>query len=125
MEIDPVVDCAVPAEDKPGGCGVTRGRAAARTAVWSFDRFLLIHFGNSVLVSTFFLIVSPLSAVTTVALMLSFALVLAFLALGVLAFLAFISTHSVDFYWHFSHCPLNGLAAMTVSPLSNFPLSAS
>ena len=44
------------------------GGAAARTVVWRFDRFLLIHFGNSVLVSTVFLLVSPLSTMTTVAL---------------------------------------------------------
>ena len=37
-------------------------------------------------------------------LVLSFALVLAFLALGVFAFLAFASIHSVDFHWRFSHC---------------------
>ena len=101
MEIDPVVDCAVPAEDKPGVGGVTR------------VVLLLIHFGNSVLVSTVFLLVSPLSTVTTVALnlrialvftlVLSFALVFAFLALGVFAFLAFVSIHSVDFHWRFSH----------------------
>ena len=65
----------------------------------------LIHFGNSVLVSTVFLLVSPLSAVTTEALrlrtvlvftlVLSFALVLAFLALGVFAFLA-LSPHTAS-----------------------------
>ena len=82
--------------------------------MWRFDRFLLIHFGNSVLVSTVFLLVSPLSTVTTIALelrtalvftlVLSFALVLAFLTLGVFAFLAFVSLHSVDFHWRFHPC---------------------
>ena len=54
----------------------------------------------------FFLLVSPLSTVTTAALKLTtalvFTLVLSFAL--VLAFLAFVSIHSVDFHWRFSHC---------------------
>ena len=82
-----------------------RPRCDSGRAAWRFDRLLLIHFGNSVLVSTVFLLVSPFSTVTTAALklrtalvftlVLSFALVLAFLALGGLAFLASVSVHSV------------------------------
>ena len=135
MEIVPVVDCAVPAENEPGGV-CDSCRAAARTAVWGFDRFLLIHFGNSVLMSTVFLLVSPLSTVTTVALtnlgllsclpfVLSFALILAFLALGVFAFLAFCLHTQRRFPLELLPLSLNGLAAMTVSPLSNVPPSAS
>ena len=130
MEIVAAVDCAVPAEDKPGGGGDS-GRAATRTAVWRFDKLLLIHIGNSVLVSTVFLLVSPLSTVAlklrtalVFALVLSFALVLAFLALGVFAFLACLRKHR-RFPLALLPLALNGLAAMTVSPLSGFPLSAS
>ena len=47
----------------------------ARTAVWRFDRFLLIHFDNSSLIPTVFLLVSPLSTVTTIAFKLRTALV--------------------------------------------------
>ena len=96
---------------------------------------LLIHFGNSVLISTVFLFVSPLSTVTAIALklrtalvfavVLSFALVLAFLTLGVFAYLALCLHTQRRFPLALLPLSLNGLAAMTVLPLSNFPLSAS
>ena len=107
--------------------GCESGGAAVRTAVWSFDRLLLNHFGNSILLPTVFLLVSPLSIVTTVALklrtplvftlVLSFALVLAFLALGVrVPFLPCLRTHR-RFPFAFLPLALNGLAAMTVLPM--------
>ena len=114
MEIVPVVDCAVPAENKPGGGGVTRVVLLLALLFGGSTDSLLIHLGNSVLISTVFLLVSPLSTMTKIAfklwtalvftLVLSFALVLAFLAFGVFAFLAFVSIHSVDFHWRFYHC---------------------
>ena len=67
----------------------------------------LTHLSNNVLVSTVFLLVSPLSTVTTVALRLRAALVLTFvlsrafglalLSFAVFAFLAFVTVHSADF----------------------------
>ena len=94
-------------------------RAAARTAVSRFDRFLLIHSGNSVLVSTVFLLVSPLSTVTTVALklgtalvftlVLSFALVLAFLALSMFLPYLPLSPYTASFSIGDLPLALNGL----------------
>ena len=113
MEIVPVVDCAAPAELKQGGAGVTR-----------FVLLLLaLLFGGSTdspsstaatvfSLSTGFLLVPPLSTVTTVAPnfglpwclpVLSFAFVLALLSFDVFAFLAFVTIHGVDFHWYFSH----------------------
>ena len=77
-------------------------------------RFLLIHFGNSVsCFDSLFACVpsfhsdhsSPqnLGLLSCLTLVLSFTLVLAFLALGVFAFLAFVSIHSVDFHRRFTH----------------------
>ena len=94
MEIVPVVNCAVPAENKPGGGGVSR-----------VVLLLAVLFGSSTDSSsstqvTVFLnfCLSPLSTVTAIAfklgtalvftLVLSHALVLAFLALGVFVILA-------------------------------------
>ena len=104
-------------------------------AVWRFDRFLLIHFG-SVLISTVFLLVSPLSStVTTRAFKLRTALVFT-----LVLFLCLCPCLSCPWRVCLSCLPLhtqrrfplallplslNGLAAMTVSPLSNCPLSAS
>ena len=113
MEIVAVVDCAVPAENKPGGGSVTRLVLLLTLLFPKFDRLLLIHLSNSVLVSTVFPLVSPLYTVTTVALklraalvftfVLSLAFVLALIAFAVFAFLALVTEHSVDFRWCFSH----------------------
>ena len=93
MEIVPVGDCALPAEDRPG---------AARL----IDELLFVHFRHDVPVSTVFLLVLPLSTVAGVTLkivvvflfasVLSFPLVVALLALVALSFLAFASIDSID-----------------------------
>ena len=58
-------------------------------------------------------------------LVLSFAFLLALLAFGVFAFLAFCLHTQRRFPLALLPLSLSGLAPMTVSPLSNFPLSAS
>ena len=88
------------------------GRPAARAHAWRLNGLILIHFCHSALVSTAFLLVPPLSTVTTVALklgtiilftlVLSFSVSPAFLALAVFASPAFATVHSVDFHWRFS-----------------------
>ena len=135
MEIVPVVDGAVPAEDRPGGVGVTRFVLLLALLIGGSTDSLIIHLSNGVLVSTVFLLVSPLTAVTTVALKLRAALV--FSSVLSFAFCPFLSClcrvclscscHRTQRRFPLVLLPLtlNGLAATTVSPLSNFPLFVS
>ena len=84
------------------------GRTAARTPTGMLNVFLLVYFRHSVLVSTVFQLVFPLSTVTAVTLklgvvflftfVLCFALVIALLALVALSFLSFASIDSIDFH---------------------------